>query len=79
MCSLLVASLSLRPLCDIREIKNMVTIETIIINNLVNRYSKKMINLILKMLEIDENIRMDFIQLADYISNVWPDKEYYFK
>ena len=79
MCTLLVASLSLRPLCDIREIKNMVTIETIIINNLVNRYSKKMINLILKMLEIDENLRMDFIQLEEYISNVWPDKEYYFR
>ena len=79
MCALLVASLSVRPLCDIREIKNMVTIETIIINNLVNRYSKKMINLILKMLEIDETLRMDFIQLEEYISNVWPDKEYYFK
>ena len=62
-----------------REIKNMVTIETIVINSLVNRYSKKMINLILKMLEIDENIRMDFIQLEEYISNVWPDKEYYFR
>ena len=79
MCTLLVASLSVRPLCDIREIKNMVTIETIIINNLVNRYSKKMINLILKMLEIDETLRMDFLQLEEYISNVWPDKEYYFK
>ena len=79
MCALLVASLTVRPLCDIREIKNMVTIETIIINTLVNRYSKKMINLILKMLEIDENLRMDFIQLEEYISNVWPDKEYYFK
>ena len=79
MCALLVASLTVRPLCDIREIKNMVTIETIIINSLVNRYSKKMINLILKMLEIDENLRMDFIQLEEYISNVWPDKEYYFK
>ena len=79
MCTLLVASLTVRPLCDIREINNMVTIETIIFNNLVNRYSKKMINLILKMLEIDENIRMDFIQLEEYISNVWPDKEYYFR
>ena len=79
MCALLVAALTVRPLCDIREIKNMVTIETIVINSLVNRYSKKMINLILKMLEIDENIRMDFIQLEEYISNVWPDKEYYFK
>ena len=79
MCSLLAACLSARPLCDIREIKNMVTIETIIINSLINRYSKKMINLILKMLEIDENLRMDFIQLEEYISNVWPDKEYYFK
>ena len=79
MCTLLTACLSPRPLCDIREIKNMVTIETIIINNLINRYSKKMINLILKMLEIDENLRMDFIQLANYISNAWPDKEYCFK
>ena len=57
----------------------MLTIETIIINNLINRYSKKMINLILKMLEIDENLRMDFIQLEGYISNVWPDKELFFK
>ena len=79
MCSLLAACLSARPLCDIREIKNMITIETIVINSLINRYSKKMINLILKMLEIDENLRMDFIQLEEYISNVWPDKEYYFK
>ena len=79
MCTLLVACLSARPLCDIREIKNMVTIETIIINSLINKYSKKMINLILKMLEIDENLRMDFIQLEEYISNIWPNKEYYFK
>ena len=79
MCILLAACLTPRPLCDIREIKNMVTIETIVINSLINRYSKKMINLILKMLEIDENLRMDFIQLEEYISNVWPDKEYYFK
>ena len=79
MCTLLAACLTARPLCDLREIKNMITIETIIINNLVNRYSKKMINLIIKMLEIDENLRMDFIQLEEYISNIWPDKEYYFK
>ena len=79
MCTLLAACLTARPLCDLREIKNMVTIETIIINNLINRYSKKMINLIIKMLEIDENLRMDFIQLEEYISNIWPDKEYYFK
>ena len=79
MCILLAACLTIRPLCDIREIKNMYTVETIIINALINRYSKKMINLILKMLEIDENIRMDFIQLEEYISNVWPDKEYYFR
>jgi hypothetical protein len=78
MCTLLAACLTARPLCDLREIKNMITIETIIINNLINRYSKKMINLIIKMLEIDENLRMDFIQLEEYISNIWPDKEYYF-
>ena len=79
MCTLLVSCLSARPLCDIREIKNMVTVETIVINSLINKYSKKMINLILKMLEIDENLRMDFIQLEEYISNIWPNKEYYFK
>ena len=79
MCILLAACLTIRPLCDIREIKSMCTIETIIINALINRYSKKMINLILKMLEIDENLRMDFILLEEYISNIWPDKEKYFR
>ena len=38
MCTLLVACLSARTLCDIREIKNMVTIETIIINSLINMF-----------------------------------------
>ena len=79
MCILLAACLTIRPLCDIREIKNMYTVETIIINALINRYSKKMINLILKMLEIDEDLRMDFILLEEYISNIWPDKENYFR
>ena len=38
-----------------------------------------MINLILKMLEIDEDLRIDFILLEEYISNIWPDKEKYFR
>ena len=38
-----------------------------------------MINLILKMLEIDEDLRIDFILLEEYISNIWPDKENYFR
>ena len=71
MCILLAATLSGYTLYDIREILNMQQISKIIVNKLNNRYSSNFVDLLLKMLQIDENLRMDFIQLESYITNFW--------
>ena len=73
MTILLAAALSARPLCDIRELKDMNLISQIINYALKNRYSQNLINLIIKMLQIDENLRFDFIELEKYISSIWPN------
>ena len=71
MCILLAATLSGYTLYDIREIIDINTITKIIFNTLNKRYSKNIINLIIKMLQIDENLRMDFIELEKFISNIF--------
>ena len=71
MCILLAASLSGYTLYDIREILNIKEVSKIIINKLRNRYSMNFINLLLQMLQIDENLRMDFVQLENYILSVY--------
>ena len=68
LCMLLASSLSYIPLYDIREIKNMDKMKSIIEGYLIKRYSKKFINLILLMLELNEKLRPDFIQLKSYIN-----------
>ena len=69
----LAAALSVEPLCDIREIKDMNIISQIINNTLNIRYSQNLINILIKMLQIDENLRCNFIELEEYISIVWPN------
>ena len=71
MCILLAASLSGYTLYDIREILNIKEVSKIIINKLRNRYSMNFINLLLQMLQIDENLRMDFVQLENYILSIY--------
>ena len=71
MCVLLTATLSGYTLYDIREILNIQQVTKIIVNKLSNRYSINFINLLLKMMQIDENLRMDFIQFGHYITNFW--------
>ena len=71
MSVLLAANLSEYVLYDIRELVDIKAISKIINNKLQKRYSLQFINLILKMLQIDENLRMDFIQLELYLLNYW--------
>ena len=71
MCALLAANLSGYILYDIRELVDIKAISNIINNKLKKRYSYNLINLILKMLQIDENLRMDFIQLEIYLLHYW--------
>ena len=68
---LLAATLSGYALYDIREILNFQEVAKIIINKLSSRFSMNFINLLLQMLQIDENLRMDFMQLENYLLNYY--------
>ena len=50
---------------SIRELIDMKKIKEILFQYLNKRYSNRLILLILSMLEIDENKRMNFIQLEE--------------
>jgi hypothetical protein len=69
LCMLLAACLSYIPLYEIREIKQMDKVKNIIDGYLFKRYSKKFINLLLLMLQVNEKYRPDFIELKSWISN----------
>ena len=69
MCILLAAGFSRKLLCDIREIKDINVIHKIINDALNKRYSEKLINLIVKTLQLEENLRFDFIELEKYLSD----------
>ena len=70
MCFLFAASFNRKLLCYIREIKDMNLISQIVNKALNNRYSHKIINLIVKMLQLDEKLRFDFLELEEYISKI---------
>ena len=71
MSILLAASLSGYALYEIRELVDINAISKIINNKLGGRYSINTINIITQMLQIDENLRMDFIQLEELLLQYW--------
>ena len=67
MCMALGASLNFKTLCEIREVNDMDKVKNILVKYLIAKYSYEFINILLMMLEIDENKRLDFIQLEDKV------------
>ena len=65
MCLFYAASLTYSGVDSIRELTDMKKIKIILFKYLNTNYSEKLIMFILSMLEIDENKRMDFIQLEE--------------
>ena len=63
MCMIFASTLTFHSLYNVREIKNMDNFKNILARYLVARYSMNFVNLILKMVEIDEKKRPDFIEL----------------
>ena len=63
MCLLLASTLTFRSLYEIRELKDMNLIKKILEKYLVVKYSYNFVNILIKMLEINENLRPDFIEL----------------
>ena len=68
LCFLFASTLTLRSLCEVREINDMRIVKKIVEKYLKNRYSKDLIEIIFNMMEIDEKNRMDFIELEKYLN-----------
>jgi hypothetical protein len=67
LCALLAGSLTFKSLYEIRELYDMRKISVIVNKYLNPRYSKKLINLVLLMLRIEENKRPDFLELSSLL------------
>ena len=65
MCLFLAATLTFKCLYDIREIKDSKVIKKILEKYLIVKYSYNFVNILVKMLEVDENLRPDFIELEN--------------
>ena len=65
MCLFLAATLTFTSLYDIREIKDSKVIKKILEKYLIVKYSYNFVNILVKMLEVDENLRPDFIELEN--------------
>ena len=63
MCILLAATLTFQSLYDIREVNNMEVIINTVGNYIYQNYSKKIVDILVKMLQIEEQKRPDFIEL----------------
>jgi hypothetical protein len=67
MCFFLAATLSFDSLYEIREEKDMRTIKKILEKYLIPRYSNTLVKILYKMLQVDEDLRPNFIELEKYI------------
>ena len=67
MCLFFAADLSYNGPVEIREVLNLNKMKEILNNHLSFRYSQKLINILLLMLQIEEKNRPDFILLEDAI------------
>ena len=63
MCILLAATLTFQSLYDIRELKDMDKIKNILIKYLIAKFSYDFVHVLVKMLEVNEELRPDFIEL----------------
>ena len=63
MCILLAATLTFQSIYDIRELKDMEKIKNILIKYLIAKFSYDFVHVLVKMLEVNEELRPDFIEL----------------
>ena len=70
LCALLAATLGFEILYDVRELKSNVSIYVVVEKYLRYRYSDSVINIISKMLDINENTRCDFIELENQFNEI---------
>ena len=67
LCILLAGTLNYDSIIAIRELTDMSQIQYVLIYYLSGRYSQNLISFLMRMLEVDENKRPDFIQLESML------------
>ena len=70
LCFLLAATLTFNSLVDIRELTDMTSLKMVVGRYLKPRYSNAFIDVIDRMLEINEKDRCDFIELNTIVDNL---------
>ena len=70
LCSLFAATLGFNSLYDIRELKNNISIFVVVEKYLRFKYSDNVVNIISKMLDLNENSRCDFVSLEREFNNI---------
>ena len=70
LCALFAATLGFNSIYDVRELKNNISIFVVVEKYLRYKYSDNVVNLISKMLDLNENSRCDFIQLETEFNNI---------
>ena len=68
-CFILATALDPQVIKEIRQVKERFKIEQILKKFFQNRYTNKYIQLLLRMITIDENQRVDFIELNKILQN----------
>ena len=68
MCIFFAATLTFQSLYDIRELKDMEIIKNILVKYLIAKYSYDFVHILIKMLEVNEDLRPDFIELEKILS-----------
>lgn len=67
-CFLYAATLTFNSIYDIRDVKEVRNINGILNKYLKNKYTSKIINLIIKMVDVNEQNRFDFLELENYLN-----------
>ena len=72
-CFMYAAFLNFNIIYEVRDVTDMNKLEKILHKHLKNKYSEKFIKVLVKMLEIDEKERFDFISIENYINENYPN------
>ena len=70
LCALFAATLGFNSLYDVRELKSNISIFVVVEKYLRFKYSDNVVNIISKMLDLNENSRCDFIQLEKEFNDI---------
>lgn len=70
LCVLLAATLTFNALVSIRELEDMISIKLSLGRYLKGRYTNKLLDVLYYMIELDEKLRVDFIELEKYVEKL---------